>query len=208
MRPADERGHLYIWRGLDAWRSEVAEIELDEDGLLATGSQVGVDPMPYRVDYRLEAQGDFLTRSLTVESRGTGWWRLLELRQDGGGGWSADWEANGNAPFGTDPGGDAAELTGALDCDLGLSPLTNLMPIRRSGLDRNEGAADFLMAWVSVPDLAVVASAQRYEHVAADSDGATVRYVDRGLFDGFTADLRLDHSGLVLVYPELAERVV
>ena len=202
-----ERGRVIVWRGTDAWRSEVAEVELGADGLRAVGCQVAVDPEPYRLDYSLEAPSDFVTRSLTVESRGSGWSRRLELRHDGSGGWSAEAEAHGDAPFDAEPGGDVAELAGALDCDLGLSPLTNLMPIRRSGLDREEGAADFLMAWVSVPDLAVVASAQRYEHVAADPDGSTVRYVDRGLFEGFTADLRLDPSGLVLTYPELAERV-
>jgi hypothetical protein len=34
-----------------------------------------------------------------------------------------------------------------------------------------------------------------------------VRYVDRGLFDGFTAELELDRDGLVVHYPGLAERV-
>ena len=63
------------------------------------------------------------------------------------------------------------------------------------------------MAWISVPDLGVVASAQRYEHVRADAEGSVVRFLDRGLFPGFEAELHLDGSGLVRVYPGLAERV-
>jgi hypothetical protein len=69
-------------------------------------------------------------------------------------------------------------------------------------LNKRPGAADFLMAWISVPDLSVVASPQRYEHVSKD----VVRYVDRGLFPGFTAVLDLDPTGIVEVYPDLAER--
>jgi hypothetical protein len=63
------------------------------------------------------------------------------------------------------------------------------------------------MAWVSVPDLEVFASAQHYEHVRTDASTAVVRFVDRGRFAGFTAELELDPDGLVLVYPELAQRV-
>jgi hypothetical protein len=34
-----------------------------------------------------------------------------------------------------------------------------------------------------------------------------VRFIDRGVFEGFTADLRLDADAFVVFYPELAERV-
>jgi hypothetical protein len=34
-----------------------------------------------------------------------------------------------------------------------------------------------------------------------------VRYVDRGRFEGFTAELPFDADGLVLDYPGLARRV-
>ncbi len=63
-----------------------------------------------------------------------------------------------------DPGGDPAAVTGALDYDLGRSQLTNVMPLRRHSLHEQPGAADSLMAWISVPDLSVHPSRQRYEH--------------------------------------------
>ena len=46
---------------------------------------------------------------------------------------------------------------------------------------------------------------QRYEHLGGGSDGATVRYasVEDGC-ETFTADLELDHDGLVCRYPGLA----
>lgn len=207
--PAPDRGfsRVVAWRGLDAWRSEVAALDLDSSGIVAEGCQVAADPVPYRLDYRLEAPLDFITRRLLLRAQGPNWWRRLDLRHDGEGHWEAETQSRGWESTLPDPGGDPSALEGALDCDLGLSPLTNLMPIRRSGLNRNPGAEDFLMAFVSVPDLGLLAAPQRYEHVSADDRGSVVRYVDRGLFPGFEADLRLDESGVVLVYPELGERV-
>ncbi len=203
-RKRDRR--LVIWRGIDAWRTEVASVLVTDRGVRASATQVGVDPLPYRLDYRLDAADGWITRRLVVEVEGSGWHRRLDLRHDGSGRWRCETRASGSVDL-PDPGGDMASLAGALDCDLGLSPLTNLMPIRRSRLNQRAGAEDFLMAWVSVPDLAVMASAQRYEHVRRSARGSVVRYVDRGLFAGFTAELKLDRDGLVVVYPDLARQV-
>jgi uncharacterized protein len=191
---------------LDDWRAEVAAVELAPEGIRASGTQLGVDPITYRLDYRLEAPQDFITRRLEVECTGEGWWRCLTLSHGGDGGWTCDAEAEGEVDL-PRPGGDADGLAGALDCDLGFSPLTNTMPIRRHGLLEREGGEDFVMAWVSVPDLAVHAYRQRYEHLRRDDDGAVVRFHDKGLSEGFTADLELDADGFVWVYPELARRV-
>lgn len=205
MAPNDN--HLAIWRGLDDWHVEAVSVDLDSDGLVATGTQIGSEPVAYRLDYRLDARGDFRTRSLEITAIGRGWRRELDLRHDGSGAWSCVASAEGVLDL-PPPGCDSSLLADALDCDLGRSPLTNMMPIRRTGLDRRPGAEDFVMAWVAVPDLSVMRSAQRYEHVRRADDGSSVvRYVDRGLFDGFTTELELDADGFVVLYPELAERV-
>jgi hypothetical protein len=92
-------------------------------------------------------------------------------------------------------------VEGAVDCDVAFSPVTNAMPVLRSGLAQRSGAEDFVMAWVAVPELTVHASRQRYENV---SDGI-VRF--RSLDVDFTTDLELDADGLVLRYPTMAERL-
>jgi hypothetical protein len=158
-------------------------VQLRDDGLNAAGAQLGSTPTPYRAAYELEVRGDWATRRLRVEVGGVG---SLELRHDGKGTWAG-------VP-------NAAELEGALDCDLAFSPLTNLMPIRRHRLHEQPGTVDFAMAWVSLPDLKVHRSGQRYEHL----EPGRVRFSDD---DGFTADLELDADGLVLTYPRLAHRV-
>jgi hypothetical protein len=193
---------LVVWEGIDDWRAEVAEVELTDDGVCATGTQLGVDPMPYRLDYTLEAREQFITTRLQVEVTGEGWSRRLHLMHDGAGRWTCDAGADGKVDL-PPPGGDARALAGALDCDLGLSPLTNLMPVRRHRLNELAGACDLVMAWVFVPALEVVPYGQRYEHVRRD----VVRFVDRGLSPGFEAELELDADGLVRLYPELARRV-
>lgn len=192
------------WRGLDGWRAEVSRLELEPGGVLASGTQIGVEPLPYRLDYRLEAPTRFVTRRLHVETAGEGWWRRIDLRHDGRGGWSCDASAEGDTDMGA-PGGAVGSLEGALDCDLGLSPLTNLMPVRRHGLHEREGAFEFVMAWVSVPDLGLHPSSQRYEHVSRQETGSVVRYV--GAHRHYVGELELDADGLVLLYPELAVRV-
>jgi hypothetical protein len=177
------------WHGVEEWLAEHAQIDLGDDGVLATGVQLGVDPEPYLLEYRLDVPNGWITRRLDVEASGAGWRRSLTLEHDGHGRWTVDGER-------------ASEVDGAFDCDLAFSPLTNLMPVRRSGLHERAGSEDFVMAWVSVPDLRVHASPQRYEHVRPD----VVRFVS--LDDDFTADLELDDDGLVVRYPRLAERVV
>jgi hypothetical protein len=176
------------WSGLEEWLAEHVRVALTPDGLLATGVQLGAEPEPYRLDYHLDVPSGWVTRRLDVDASGGGWRRRLILERDGAGAWSVNGER--------DP-----RLDGALDCDLAFSPLTNVMPIRRHELHARAESHDFVMAWVSVPDLQVHRSSQRYEHV---SEGV-VRYV--ALDGDFTAELELDDDGLVVRYPRLAERV-
>jgi hypothetical protein len=196
---------LLLWAGLGSWRAEVAEADLDGDRLAASGTQLGVDPLPYRLDYTLRTGPRFVTERLDVVSRGQGWRRHLDLRHDGAGTWTCTVDQDGADALPA-AGGDLAPVAGALDCDLGRSPLTNLMPVRRHELHRRPGDVDFLMAWVSVPDLGVHPAQQRYEYLRASPDGgAVVRYV--GAQRGFVGELILDARGFVLTYPDLAERI-
>jgi hypothetical protein len=176
------------WRGLEEWLAEHAEVDLWETGVAATGVQLGVEVVVEAIRLGLDAPSDWVTRRFEVDVASAGWRRSLVLEHDGAGAWTLDGEP-------------VPDLEGALDCDLAFSPLTNLMPVRRHGLHESGGASDFAMAWVSVPDLAVHRSPQRYEHVRP----RVVRYI--ALDGDFTADLELDADGLVVRYPWLAERV-
>jgi hypothetical protein len=194
---------LLLWSGIGSWRAEASQVTLAADRLSATGTQMGVDPLPYRLDYHLETRARWVTSRLVVVSCGDGWRRHLDLRRAGEGAWTCTVKKDGDVDL-PPAGGDLAAVAGALDCDLGRSPLTNVMPVLRHDLHCRPGAVDFLMVSVSVPDLAVYPSHQRYEHVKADDQGAVVRYV--GAHRGFVGELELDRNGFVRVYPELARR--
>jgi hypothetical protein len=156
------------------WRGTDAErTETAEVELREDGLHAtGVQETPdYRLEYELDVGPGWVTRRLHVRCGD----RALDL--------------------------DPADH-GVLDCDLGLSPLTNTMPIRRHLLLAPDAVAvEIVAAWVSVPDLAVHRSPQRYEPV----DAGHVRYV--ALDGDFTALLDVDPDGLVRAYEHLAERV-
>ncbi|MEV7993113.1 putative glycolipid-binding domain-containing protein [Streptomyces sp. NPDC086077] len=168
-----------------------AWVAFDGETLRARGRAVGTDPEPYWVSYELETRDGYVTRRLRVTTETSEVTRTLDLRHDGRGEWTADGQ-----PF--------PEVHGALDCDLGLCPLTNTMPVLRYGLHRAAGEREFLMAWVSVPDLAVRPSVQTYTHLAATGGGGgRVRFAS----GDFRSDLDFDADGLVVDYPELASRL-
>jgi uncharacterized protein len=138
---------LVIWSGLDGPRWEAAHLRMTCHGLTTSGTQIAIDPVPYHLDYRLEAPAIFVTTILDVRVRGDGWSRSPMLRHDGRGQW--DWESVEAGEVYLDAaGGDSAlatELVDAVDCDLGLSALTNLMPIRRHRLKVDEDATDMVV---------------------------------------------------------------
>lgn len=98
-------------------------------------------------------------------------------------------------------GREEAAVRGCVDLDLGWSPSTNTLPIRRLNLPVGHSSGVLRMAWVRFPGLTVEALPQEYlrksEHV--------YRYTSRG--GAFSADLEVDDEGLVLDYPGVWRRV-
>lgn len=106
----------------------------------------------------------------------------LDIRRQG-----KQWTLNGMA---------VAEVEGAEDIDLGFSPATNLLPIRRLGLKVGESAA-VRAAWVRFPEFTLEMLEQSYTRSGDD----TYRYESGG--GKFRRDLKVDASGFVLDYPGL-----
>jgi hypothetical protein len=104
------------------------------------------------------------------------------------------------------PQEDADPMTGALDIDLGYSPLFNSTPVLRDGLlAEGAPARDYLMAWVSVPDLTVTPSRQRYEPLGREGDLTIIRYTN--LDSGYTAKVSFDGDGFVVDYEDFLTRI-
>jgi hypothetical protein len=175
---------LLIWRGLDAWRAESTYVRIEEGRLSAHGTQLG--PGPYRLDYSLRTGAEFVTESLELSLLEGGVLRRLLLVRDPDGTWTADGEP-------------LPELDGALDCDLLASPIFNSMPVLRHGMRSGGEPRDLAMAFVTVPELAVTRSEQRYTPLG----DARVNYAS----GSFSADIHFDADGLVTLYEGYLERV-
>jgi uncharacterized protein len=184
--------HLLVWQSTGSAGLEMAAVQLGAGSMSARGSVIATHPEPCVISYQLETGPGYITSSLNVSAWGSGWSRTLELRRRHDDVWIAR------------PGGYLQALDAALDCDLAGCCLTNTMPVLRHGLHERPGSVEFLMAWISVPDLVVHTSHQRYTHLTRrPTGGASIRFQS----GTFTADLTIDARGFVVDYPGLAERV-
>ena len=202
--PTGVTGVARVWAREGSFGTEFAEVRLGGGRLSASGVAIGTDPEPYRLDYQLTTVDEYVTGRLTMRAEGQGWRRAIVLERAPSGAWACRAEAQGTGDR-PPPGGDLTTLAGALDCDLGLSPLTNSMPVLRHRLHEAGGPVDFLVAWVSVPDLAVRPSRQRYTFVRREPNARIVRF--ESLDATFAADIAFDRHGVVLDYPGIARHV-
>lgn len=144
--------------------------------------------------------------ALTTSSRlgRASWRRELDLRRGDDGVWSVAAGEEGDLDL-PPAGGDTGPLAGALDCDLGMSPVTNMMPILRHRLLGGGGPIEFTMAWVAVPALSVRADGQRYRHLSSAADHHVIRY--EATDSSFAADITVDADAVVIDYPTIARRL-
>lgn len=195
------------WSKDEPFGAEYAEIALDDGSLSAAGIAIGSDPLPYRLDYSLRTGPDYVTAEVDVASRGDGWERSLHLVRSLHGQWTAETSSVGKTPL-PSAGGETEQFDDALDPDLGLSPLFNSMPVLRHRLHAGGAAHDFLMVWISVPDLGIYPSPQRYSYLETLADGnSLVRFESVGEGEAFVADIVFDTNGIVLDYPGVATRI-
>jgi hypothetical protein len=198
-----------LWRRLDTTGTEHALLD-ERAGLHARGSVIAADPVPYILSYELLADDAWISMRLNVSAEGAGWLRSVKLERAMGR-WHITAGEQGDLDRVLRAAGHArAELPGceepdglhaALDVDLGYSPLTNTLPLRRLGLRRAPAGTSHTVpvAWVLVPSLAVIRANQTYTVLGE----GRVRY-ESGTF---AAELEIDHDGYVTHYPGLAERV-
>lgn len=161
------------------------------EGLTLEGVVAGPDAASFGASYLVRTDARFHTRE--VRLRFTGGPRL-HLASDGMGRW-------------TDMiGGSAlAVLDGCLDVDIGVTPATNTLPIRRLGLAAGE-RGEILAAHVPPPQRWAAEVLPRPAHQRYTCLGGR-HYRYEGLDSGFSAELEVDASGLVLEYPDAFRRL-
>lgn len=167
--------------------TERGRLEPYDDGWRLIGVVVAVfQGAPIDVRYEVVVDRDWVTRTVEVTVDQLTRPRRLRLVRDDDGGWAVD-------------GAAATELDGCVDVDLGVTPSTNTLPIRRLGLAVGD-QADVDVAWVRFPELRVDRGRQTYTRLGTEE----WRYRS----GSFSAVLTVDADGLVVCYgDELWQRV-
>ncbi|MFL1675517.1 putative glycolipid-binding domain-containing protein [Paenibacillus dendritiformis] len=134
------------------------------------------------VEYTVSCDPDGCTREVYVRYEEPHQTRTLRLQRDD----QNHWTVNG------EPRDD---LSGLKDIDIGVTPSTNVLPIRRMKLAAGEAAA-VTAVWICFPQLTVQPLKQSYERL---EDNA---YLYRSIASGYTARLEVDDNGIALVYED------
>lgn len=170
------------WRRSDEVQTdEVCTLTVRDGGLSLVGTVLGAEAgRPVRVEYRVLASGAGVTDAAHVRDLRGFESRTIALERDAKGNWSV----NGVAQ---------RALKGCTDVDLGCSPSTNTLPIRRLhlGIGRSQ---TIKAAWIRFPELDVVRADQTYTRL----DEFTYRYSS----GAFEAELTVDDEGLVASYAD------
>ncbi len=170
-----------LWQSGELRATEYCELSATAGGHRLTGMVVlPILGLPGHIRYRVEVDGAWFTQECELAITGGGRERRLLLVVDDQGTWRLD-------------GDEAPGLEGCLDIDLGFSPSTNTLPIRRLALDEGASAA-VSAAWVRFPQLVVERLDQVYERLSER------RYRYRA--GTFEAELGVDAAGLVTDYAE------
>jgi len=174
------------WKRVDAAGLERFDLREDASGWTLRGTILLVhEGVPFEARYEVRCDQAWVTRAVAVDLRGPEGDRALCLTAEDGR-WSVD-------------GVERAAVRGCVDVDLGWSPSTNTLPIRRLNLAVGDTRA-VIAAWVRFPELTLEPLPQEYRRLAE----RRYRYSSAG--GRFVAELEVDEQGLVTTYGQLWAR--
>ena len=173
-----------LWESHDDPGHEWCEVVTRPDASRITGTAVlTAAAVPWRITYKIDLDDVGRTRRVRVFADGA---RnepiVLELSADGRGRWTR-----------VESGEVVLDDPVALDVDLGFSPSTNALPIRRLRLAVGEHR-EIGVCWVRFPSFEVTLGRQLYERVGE----RTWQYRS----GDFEAELTVDEDGLVESYAD------
>ena len=175
---------VIFWRRIDQPGHDACRIERQGDGWRVAGAAVFMEEtLPCQLAYTVECDAGWRTRSAQIRGFAGTEPVALDISVDD----HQRWLLNGV---------EQRELAGALDIDLGFTPATNMLPIRRLEVPV-DGAADVRAAWLPFPDLVLTPQYQIYRRTAANKLTFAAPAID------FRAELTVDPDGLVTSYAGL-----
>ena len=178
-----------LWKTLQGTGLERFELQQNARNWILRGTILHLhDERAIEVQYSIECDADWRTVEAGIALRdGTGE-RSVRIKVNG-----AHWIANGD---------HQSQVDGCIDIDLGWSPSTNMLPIRRLNLAIGDVSGPITAAWVKFPELVLEPLPQEYQRLSEAAYG----YSSRGAT--FTANLTVDEHGIVEEYEGLWKRVL
>lgn len=168
-----------LWRRLDVPGHEAVRIYEGEDGWYIDGASIFLyEGKPCRLEYLVECDADWQTRSVTVDGFVGDDIVAIEIDVDGD-----KWYLNGE---------EIQPVEGCVDVDLNFSPVTNFLPIKRSNLDVGQ-EIDVRAAWLKFPSFSLEPLEQKYKRV----DRLLYRYRSSS---GFETEITVDENGIAAEY--------
>jgi hypothetical protein len=182
-----------LWQRIHSPGSEWSAFEREPDGWRLRGIVLAeVSSVPVVVHYAVALAPDWSTRGVEIAMRSgaASEPRRLNLTVTPDRQWRIEREP---VPDPTATADDPALLHGLVDVDLGFSPVTNTLPIRRLDPAIGEAVA-VTAAWVRFPELTIEPLPQTYTRLAE----RRYRYESAG--GAFVAEIEVDDLGLVTAY--------
>lgn len=176
-----------MWKWLQRTGLERFEFLQSGDHWILRGSILTVADSAAEAKYEIICDRQFRTQHVKAaicDGRGE---RRMEIASENG-----RWYQNGS---------EVGTVRGAIDIDLGWSPSTNTLPIRRLGLNVGQSSGEFTAAWVRFPDLVLEPLLQEYSRV----QDRLYQYSSSG--GAFKAMLLVDEHGLVRDYEGIWRRL-
>lgn len=177
-----------LWRKLDQPGYDLCQFVPLPDGFCICGAAMFMDSgTTCQLDYEVMLDSRFHTTRASVVGL-VGARRIhLQLRSAG----PARWEVNGRR---------LAAADGCLDVDLGFTPATNMLPIRRLSLKVGQ-QAQAPAVYLGVPQMTFSVLAQTYRRIAHR------QYVYEAPAFRYKNTLTVSGQGWVVMYPGLFELV-
>jgi uncharacterized protein len=182
-----------LWQGIQSPGSEWCTLEREPEGWRFRGIVLAeVATVPVLVQYAVALASNWATRAVEIVMRSgdASEPRELTLTVAPDQRWQITRVPSPNPAM---PQDDLQALLGLVDVDLGFSPVTNTLPIRRLNPAIGEAVA-VTAAWVRFPELTIEPLPQRYIRLAE----RRYRYESAG--GAFVAEIEVDDLGLVTAY--------
>ena len=174
-----------LWRRLDSPGHDACALWVSDNGWRLAGTAMfRAEEQPCHLSYEVNCDSSWRTRSASV----IGWLGRITVNLALEAVPGERWTLNGNE--------QGEEVVGLIDIDLGFTPSTNLIQLRRLSLDIGH-EAEAPVAYLHFPELTLGRLEHQYRRVALD------KYDYQAPSFNYAAILQVSDLGFVTQYPGL-----